>query len=217
MDFPILSLIDEAAAQAWVVNHFHPQGLRCPYCQASMSGARDFRRTQTSGLKVYRCKSCQGVYNLYSGTVFARTRFRPSQVVLLLRGTCQGVSSAQLSRELGLSRQTVLSIRRKLQSSAEQLQPEAALPDAEVETDEMFQNASEKGDPHLKASDPPRRCGNKRRGPGTYENDRPPIIGTKGRERGLLRLQLAHQTDSGTLSGPVHQFTLPPSTVYTDA
>ena len=27
MDFPIISLIDEESAQAWVLNHFHPQGL----------------------------------------------------------------------------------------------------------------------------------------------------------------------------------------------
>ena len=217
MDFPIQSLIDEEQAQAWVLNHFHPQGLYCPKCQASVSEARNFRKTETSGLQVYRCNPCGHVYNLYSGTVFAGTQFRPSQVVLLLRGVCQGVSSAQLGRELGLSRQTILSIRRKLQSSAEQLQPEDALPDAEVETDEMFQNAGEKGDWRpLDASDPPRRRGNKRRGHGTYENDRPPIVGTKGRKSGLLRLRLVHQTDSTTFSDHVHQFTLPTSTVYTD-
>ena len=216
MDFPIHSLIDEERAQAWVLNHFHPHGLRCPNCQASVAEARHFRKTQTSGLQVYRCKSCESVYTLYSGTVFSGTHFRPSQVVLLLRGVCQGVSSAQLGRELGLSRQTVLSIRRKLQSSAEQMQPEDALPDAEVETDEMFQNAGEKGDRHLDASDPPRRRGNKRRGHGTYEKDRPPIVGTKGRESGLLRLRLVLQTDAATLSAHVHQFTLPTSTVYTD-
>lgn len=216
MDFPIQSLIDEEAAQAWVLNHFHPQGLYCPRCQASVSEARNFRKTETSGLQVYRCKPCASVYNLYSGTVFAGTQFRPSQVVLLLRGVCQGVSSAQLGRELGLTRQTILAIRRKLQSSAEQIQPEDALVDAEVETDEMFQNAGEKGDRHLDASDPPRRRGNKRRGHGTYENDRPPIVGTKGRKSGLLRLRLLPQTDSATLSAHVHQFTLPTATVYTD-
>ena len=134
----------------------------------------------------------------------------------MLRGVCQGVSSAQLGRELALTRQTVLSIRRKLQSSAEQMQPEDALPDAEVETDEMFQNAGEKGDRHLDASDPLRHRGNKRRGHGTYENDRPPIVGTKGRESGLLRLRLVHQTDAATLSAHVDQFTLPTAMVYTD-
>ena len=145
MDFPIQSLIDEEQAQAWVLNHFHPQGLCCPKCQASVAEARNFRKTETSGLQVYRCKHCASVYNLYSQTVFAGTQLRPAQVVLLLRGVCQGVSSAQLGRELGLSRQTVLSLRRKLQASAERLQPADALPDAEVETDEMFQNAGEKG------------------------------------------------------------------------
>ncbi len=216
MDFPIQSLMDEEKTQAWVLDHFHLQGLCCPKCQASVAEARKFRPTETSGLQVYRCKHCESIYNLYTGTVFAGTQFRPSQVVLLLRGVCQGVSSAQLGCELGLSRQTVLSIRRKLQTSAEQIQPEAALPDAEVETDEMFQNAGEKGDKHVDASDPPRRRGNKRRGHGTYDNDRPPIVGTKGRESGLLRLRVVRHTDSATLSTHVHQWTLPTSTVYTD-
>ena len=216
MDFPIQSLIDEEQAEAWVLNHFHPEGLYCPKCQASVSEARNFRKTATSGLQVYRCKHCESIYNLYSGTVFAGSQFRPSQVVLLLRGVCQGVSSAQLARELDISRQTILSIRRKLQTSAEAIQPEDALPDAEVETDEMFQNAGEKGDKHVDASDPPRRRGNKRRGHGTYDNDRPPIVGTKGRESHLLRLRLVHRTDAVTLSAHVHQFTLPTATVYTD-
>ena len=77
-------------------------------------------------------------------------------------------------------------------------------------------NAGEKGDKHVDASDPPRRRGNKRRGHGTYDNDRPPIVGTKGRESGLLRLRVVRHTDSATLSTHVHQFTLPTSTVYTD-
>ncbi|MXV85563.1 IS1595 family transposase [Candidatus Poribacteria bacterium] len=214
MDFPIHTLIDEAAAETWVLNHFHSEGLCCPKCQASVSGARHFRKTATSGLDVYRCKHCESIYNLYTGTVFAHTQFRPSQVVLLLRGICQGVSSSQLARELEIPRQTVLAIRRKLHASAAQLQPSVALPDAEVETDEMFQNAGEKGDKHGDPSDPPRRRGNKRRGHGTYEKDRPPIVGTKGRESGCLRLRLVHRTEALTLSSHVHQLTLPTATVY---
>ena len=44
----------------------------------------------------------------------------------------------------------------------------------------------------------------------------PLLLGTKGRESGLLRLRLVHQTDSATLSEHVHSFTLPTTTVYTD-
>ncbi len=43
----------------------------------------------------------------------------------------------------------------------------------------MFQNAGEKGDKHDDISDPPRRRGNKRRGHGTYANDRLSIVGVK--------------------------------------
>ena len=216
MDFPILSLIDEEQAEAWLLNHFHPQGLHCPHCDTSVEEAREFRKTETSCLQVYRCRVRDGVYNLYSGTVFAQRQFRPSQVVLLLQGFCKGFSTAQLSRELSISRQTVLSIRRVLQESAHMLQPEDALPDIATETDEMFQNAGEKGDIHLDPKDPPRCRGNKRRGHGTYENDRPPIVGTLGRGSGLVRLRVAHQTDGATLSAHVHQFTLPTATIYTD-
>lgn len=69
------------------------------------------------------------------------------------------------------------------------LQPETVLPDTETETDEMFQNAGEKGEPHLDPKDLPRRPGNKRRGHGTYENDHPSVIGTLGRESGQVRLR----------------------------
>ena len=51
---------------------------------------------------------------------------------------------------------------------------------------------------------------------GTYENDRPPVVGTIGRESGFVRLRVAHHTDSATLSAHVHQFTGPAATIYTD-
>ena len=73
-----------------------------------------------------------------------------------------------------------------------------------------------KGEPHKDSKDPPRRRGNKRKGHGTYENDRPPIVGALGRESGLVRLRVEHRTDGETLSAHVHQFTCPTATVYTD-
>ena len=144
MDFPILDLIDNESATEWLVNHFHPNGLKCPHCQASVEEARPFRQTTASQLTVYRCLSCDGVYNLYSSTVFQQKQFTPAQVVLLLRGVYQGTPTAQLAREIGLSYPTVLSMRHTLQSNAQAMQPNSPLVDAQTETDEMFQNAGEK-------------------------------------------------------------------------
>ena len=94
---------------------------------------------------MYRCLVCDGVYNLYSSTVFQQKQFTPAQVVLLLRGVYQqGTPTAQLAREIGLSYPTVLSIRHALQSNVQAMQPDSPLADAQTETDEMFQNAGEK-------------------------------------------------------------------------
>ena len=144
MDFPITNLLDHEASTNWVQEHFHPNGLKCPHCGAGVEDAREFRITKRSQLRVYRCHQCQGIYNLYSGTVFEGRHLRPAQVVLLLRGVCQGKSAAQIGRELAISRTTATDLRHLLQANAEGLQPQTPLPDNVTETDEMFQNAGEK-------------------------------------------------------------------------
>ena len=144
MDFPIVELLDDDVSAIWLQKYFHPEGLMCPHCAADVTEARQFRTTARSRLTVYRCQRCQGIYNLYSGTLFAGKHLHPAQVVLLLRGVCKGEPAATLARELGLCRQTVHDLRQRLQASAERLQPPEALPDVQTETDELFQNAGEK-------------------------------------------------------------------------
>jgi transposase len=190
MDFPILTLLDTDASVAWIEQHFHPDGFGCPHCQASLADARRFRTNRGSGLPVYRCRVCHGVYTLYSRTIFEGCHLLPAQVVLLLRGVFQGQSSAQLARELELTEKTVLKWRHRLQSQAERIQPITPLADRNTESDEMFQNAGEKGSEHFDPTDPPRRRANKRRGRGTFANDRPPVLGTVGRLTGQVRLRV---------------------------
>ena len=103
MDFPIIDLLDNDQCLAWLEQHFHPAGLRCPHCQASRTEARLFRVNAGSGLPVYRCRRCQGIYNLYSGTVFAGSHLVPEHVVLIVRGVLQGQPTAHLAREIGLT------------------------------------------------------------------------------------------------------------------
>ncbi len=74
----------------------------------------------------------------------------------------------------------------------------------------------EKGEPHLDPADPPRRRGNRRRGHGTYENDRPPILGVVGRPSGQVRWRVAHHTDKATLEAHGHCFARAGTRVYSD-
>ncbi|HID44597.1 MAG TPA: DDE transposase [Chromatiaceae bacterium] len=73
-----------------------------------------------------------------------------------------------------------------------------------------------KGVEHFDPADPPRRRANKRRGRGTFANDRPPILGTIGRETGQVRLRMVKDTKGKTLRDHVHQFTRQGAQVYTD-
>lgn len=90
------------------------------------------------------------------------------------------------------------------------------LPDQETESDEMFQNAGEKGRKHSDPDDPPRRRANKRRGIGTMDNDRPPVHGVVGRESGQIRLTVCDDTQQNTIQPKVEEFTQIDSTVSTD-
>lgn len=73
-----------------------------------------------------------------------------------------------------------------------------------------------KGDEHFDPLDPPRCRANKRRGRGTFANDRPPVLGVIGRETGAIRLRVVQDTKSLTLCGFVEQFTQLDALVYTD-
>jgi transposase-like protein len=144
MEFPIVELLDDAESKAWLLEYLHPRGLKCPHCAAGVRQARVFRELKRSRLSVYRCRRCQGVYTLYSGTVFAGRQLRPAQVVLLVRGVCKGEPTQTLAREIQVSRRTVHDIRHALQTNALQAQPTSRLKDQRTETDELFQNAGEK-------------------------------------------------------------------------
>jgi transposase len=73
-----------------------------------------------------------------------------------------------------------------------------------------------KGHEHFDPLDRPRRRANKKRGRGTFANDRPPVLGVIGRETGQVRLAVVRNTQSATLCSFVERFTHPDTLVYTD-
>jgi transposase-like protein len=145
MDFPIQELMDQEACYQRLVLVLHPNGLRCPRCGASREHYNIHRRRPGSPVIDYQCRRCRRVFNLFTGTSLQGTHRDPVHILLILRGFAQGVPTAQLARELGLSRPHLLELRHAMQGRV----PAAAavpelLPDNQVEADEMYQNSGEK-------------------------------------------------------------------------
>jgi transposase-like protein len=143
IDFPITDLMDEHACYDWLLDLLHPGGLACPRCGSTDTYVHRYFRDPVLD---FRCKGCGKVYNAFTGTDWQKTHFRPSQIVLILRGFAQGRSTAGLARELKASRGHLLGRRHAMQARVLAASEAGAtpLPDGTVEADEMYQNAGEK-------------------------------------------------------------------------
>jgi transposase-like protein len=135
---------------------------------------------------------------------------------MIMPGFVQGIPTLHLAEELELDYGTLLEWRHRIQRRGLEQLPTDPLPDEETEADEMFQNAGEKGTPHRDPNDPPRRRANKRRGHGTMENDRSPILGVVGRTSGQVRLTVCDDTRRATIRPQVESDTESTTTLYTD-
>lgn len=142
MDFPITDLLDPQACYDELLFLLHPEGLHCP--NGHPLAECYVHKRDRAPVVDYRCKVCGRCFNAFTGTLWHGTYYTPMKIILFLRGVAQGVSTAQLARELGANRGWLLYRRHQMQALAEQAFPDEALPDDVTEADEMYQNAGKK-------------------------------------------------------------------------
>src|SRR5512142_2314023 len=143
MDFPILDLMDQEGCCQKLFDLLHPDGSSCPRCGVR-EGLSVHRRRPDSPVVDYRCTGCSRVFNMVTGTLWQGTHLSPAQILLILRGIAQGVPTAKLAREVGISRQHLVRLRHQIQARALAAADRSPLPDDRTEADEMYQNAGEK-------------------------------------------------------------------------
>ena len=212
--FSLLDLMDEQKCYEFIVNILHLDGLRCPKCGTPVDQCKVHRRDRAP-LLYFLCP-CGSVYNAFSDTVWKGTHHRCSVIVRILQGFAQGTPTLHLAKELEIDRKHLLERRHKLQGFVENNCFREPFPDKVVEADELYQNSGEKGVLHPDPEDPPRRRANKVRGHGTWDNDRPPILGIVGRESGQIRIEVKKNSGREDLEPSVIEATLPGTTVNTD-
>ena len=141
LDFPLDGLMDQAACLTWLEKHLHPQALKCPRC-----GETERRVAKQGGyFPAFRCKACDRYHTILTHTAFAKTRQTPATLVLLLRGLTKGESTSRLSRELGITRKQMSTLRQRLQANLYDCLPETVMQaETAFEADELYQSAGEK-------------------------------------------------------------------------
>jgi transposase-like protein len=119
LQFPLDDLLDEQACYTFLLRVLHPDGLHCPHGHALPTDQAGHDRHRAPILD-YRCRTCGAVFNLFTGTIWAKSRYRCSTIVQILRGIAQGVPTKHLAEELGIDRGHLLERRHRIQGLVEQ-------------------------------------------------------------------------------------------------
>ena len=215
--FSLEPITNENQAYEFLKQILHPDGLHCPKCGIALPEDQAPHTRKRAPLVNYRCRECGCVFNLFSDTLLQGTHYDCQTWVLMLHDFVAGRPTSEIATELGLDYGTLLKWRHAIQDAALNKRITAELPDKHGEADETYVNAGQPGEEKNDEDDnPPRKRANKARGRGTAENDRPPIVGTVGRESGQLRLEVASDATEGTLYSFITETTSEEIILYTD-
>ena len=123
LQFPLDELLDEQACYAFLLRVLHPDGLPGPQGHALPLDQAPHARHRAPILD-YRCRTCGAVFNVFTGTIWSKTRYRCTTIVQILRGIAQGVPTKHLAAELGINRTHLLERRHQIQALlAQRLSP----------------------------------------------------------------------------------------------
>jgi transposase-like protein len=216
LPFPIEDLMDEQACYEFLKEVLHPDSLHCPKGHSLPADQAPHDRTRTP-IVSYRCRECGRVFNIFTNTIFSNISFSSCEIVLLLRGIVQGDPTTHIAQELDRDYSNLLTWRHRLQKQGLANRMAVELTDEAVEVDEVYQNSGHKG-PGDDDDDqmPPRQRANKRRGRGTMDTDRPPVVGIIGRQSNQMRIEVCADARQETVLPLVEKTTAPDATVYTD-
>ena len=116
MLFDLTPLLDEQSCYDFLLEVLHPSGLACPHGHPLPADQAPHKWRQHGQRPVYRCRACGAVFQLFTGTLFTKSRTSCRVIVLILRGIAQGTPSQHLARELGVDRRHLLDRRHAIQA-----------------------------------------------------------------------------------------------------
>jgi len=132
---------DEEACAKHLEELRWPSGIVCPHCGRT----RKFHRI-TRG-NIYKCADCEKEFSVRKGTIFEESRL-PLQkwfaATWLITANRKGISSLQLSREIGVTQKTAWFMLARLREVASSMNVSGGPMDGTIEADETYVGGKEK-------------------------------------------------------------------------
>ena len=127
----------ERAAVEYLESRRWPGNVLCPHCDSN-------RTTRQRAYQYHQCRDCRKKFTVRTGTIFERSHISLDKwlyAMYILETARKGVSSLQLSKELGITQKACWFLLHRLREAC---QLEAERMTGEVEIDETFFGGLEK-------------------------------------------------------------------------
>lgn len=189
---------DKESARTYFESRLWPDGVRCPVCAAT----ENITTRKRAGF--YRCNRCSEDFTVCTGTIFERSHVPLHKwlyAMYLLVTARKGISSLQLSKQIGVTQKTAWFMLHRLR--------EACGSDLEklrgiVEVDETHVGGLEQN-----------KHEHKKLHAGRGAVGKTTVIGLRERGGRTIAHPVAN-TDRNTLQGAIHRHVEPGSTIFTD-
>ena len=191
------SFPDERSAIEYIESRRWADGVICPHCDSD-------RTTRQKDYRYHQCKDCRKKFTVRTGTIFERSHISLDKwlyAMYLLQTARKGVSSLQLSKQLGITQKSAWFMLHRLREACN---IETDKMDGEVEIDEVYIGGKEGNKHESKKLRRGRRAVGKQ-----------PVLGMRERG-GKVTAKSIPDTRTKTIEQEIHATVEDGATVYTD-